>query len=91
MIFPQHTTLPFSTAETDQLQYDTPHGGFLQANPQQMSFAGPGMDMPMPDIDMLNFSLADLDALCSAPNGSNGMLLRHQWLLPLTDATNSQW
>jgi hypothetical protein len=80
MIFSQHTTLPqlstFNTTQTDQ--YYTSNGGFLQTNPQPMSFTGPDMDMLMQDIDMSNFSPADLDAVYSPPKGSNGMPLRHQ-------------
>jgi hypothetical protein len=56
MIFPQHIPLPqmdtFSMTETDQLQYDTPPGDYLQANPLPMNLARPDMDMLMQDIDI---------------------------------------
>jgi len=80
----------FSMTETDQLQYDTPPGDYLQANPLPMNLARPDMDMLMQDIDISNFSLADLDAFCSAQNGSNGMPHRYQRLNIQTDAIDSQ-
>ena len=94
MIFPQHIPLPqmntFTMIETGQLQYDTSRGECLQANPQPMNLAGPDMDMLMQDIDISNFSLADIDALCPPQNGLNGMLQRHRRLNIPTDAYHSQ-
>jgi hypothetical protein len=80
----------FSMTEPDQLQYDAPRGHYLQANPLPMSLARPDMDMLMQDIDISNFSLADIDAFCSPQNGSNGMPHRYQRLNIQTDAINSQ-
>jgi hypothetical protein len=94
MIFPQQPTFPeldtYSTSETDQLQYQNPPGGFPQATPQPMSFPRLDMDMLMQDVHMSNFSLADLDALCSSPNDSIGMLVRYRPILNQTDFINSQ-
>jgi hypothetical protein len=80
----------FSMTETDQLQYDTPLGDYLQANPLPMNLAPPDKDLLMQDIDISNFSLADLDAFCSPQNGSSGMPHRYQRPNIQTDAINSQ-
>jgi hypothetical protein len=94
MIFPEHIPLPqmntFSMTETDQLQYDTPRGDYLQANPLPMNLARLDMDMLMQDIDISNFSLANPLTFCSPQNGSNGMPHRYQRLNIQTDAINSQ-
>jgi hypothetical protein len=94
MIFPQHTPLPqintFNMTETDQLQYNTPRGDYLQTNSLPMNLARPDMDMLMQDIDVSNFSLADLDAFCSPQKRSNGMPHRYQRLNIQNNAINRQ-
>jgi hypothetical protein len=94
MMFPQHMPLPqintFNMTETDQLQYNTPRGDYLQTNPLAMNLTRPDMDMLMQDIDISNFSLADLDAFCSPQNPSKGMPHRYQRFNILTDTMNSQ-